>query len=131
MDHADRYLNTKSSRYLLRSNQVDRAISTLGLFTKDGDDVERYLSDMQCMWFEAECGEAYFRLGKRGLALKKLTSIDKHFSDIIEDQYDFHTYSLRKMTLRAYIKMLRFEDNVYVHKFYVRGAKDLVKVWKL
>ena len=28
----------------------------------------------------------------------------KHFVDIIEDQFDFHTYCMRKMTLRAYVE---------------------------
>jgi peptide alpha-N-acetyltransferase len=35
---------------------------------------------------------------------------------MIEDQFDFHTYCLRKMTLRAYIELLRCEDTIYKHK---------------
>ena len=42
-----------------------------------------------------------------GKALKKLMAVDKHFADIMEDQFDFHSYCLRKMTLRAYLRMLR------------------------
>lgn len=34
MDLADRYLNNRSSKYLLRTNQIQKAITTLGLFTK-------------------------------------------------------------------------------------------------
>ena len=34
-------------------------------------------------------------------------AVNKHFLDITEDQFDFHTYCIRKMTLRAYIDMLR------------------------
>jgi tetratricopeptide (TPR) repeat protein len=45
MDLADRYLNNRSSKYLLRTNQVEKTISTLGLFTKViiGDSQWRYL----------------------------------------------------------------------------------------
>jgi len=64
-----------------------------------------------------------------GKALKKYLGVEKHFEDILEDQFDFHTYCLRKMTLRAYVKMLRFEDKLKSHKFYVRAAKSIVKTY--
>ena len=44
------------------------------------------------------------RLGQYGLALKKFHQIEKHFIDIYDDQFDFHSYCLRKMTLRAYME---------------------------
>lgn len=34
----------------------------------------------------------------------------QHFIDWIDDQFDFHTYCLRKMTMRAYVGLLRLED---------------------
>jgi NMDA receptor-regulated protein 1 len=40
-------------------------------------------------------------------ALKKFMAVSKHYFDIEEDQFDFHSYCIRKMTLRAYIEMLR------------------------
>ena len=45
-------------------------------------------------------------------------AISKHFGDIQEDQFDFHSYCVRKMTLRAYIRMLRMEDALYSHRFF-------------
>lgn len=54
---------------------------------------------MQCMWFELECGRSFYRQQEYGKALKKFTAIDKHFTDWIDDQFDFHTYCLRKMTV--------------------------------
>lgn len=56
------------------------------------------------MWFQTESGYAYKRLGKLGEALKKAHEIEKHFDEITEDQFDFHTYCMRKMTLRAYVR---------------------------
>jgi len=56
------------------------------------------------MWYQTECGYAYQRLGKYGEALKKSHEIDKHFEEITEDQFDFHTYCMRKMTLCSYVK---------------------------
>ena len=65
---------------------------------------------MQCMWYELEAAHSYLRTGDHGRALKQFTSIENHFLDIVEDQFDFHTYCIRKMTLRAYVRLLRLED---------------------
>lgn len=36
------------------------------------------------------------RLGKPGLAMKKALAVHTHFEDFVEDQFDFHTYCMRK-----------------------------------
>lgn len=51
-------------------------------------------------------------------ALKKLLAVVKHFEDFQEDQFDFHSYCVRKMTLRSYVEMLRMEDNLHHNVFY-------------
>jgi hypothetical protein len=43
---------------------------------------------------------------KRGRALKYFTAVCKHYDDMEEDQFDFHSYCLRKMTLRSYVHLL-------------------------
>jgi len=53
----------------------------------------------------------------------------KHFEDIVEDQFDFHNYCLRKVTLRAYIDVLRFEDEVYGQAYYCRAAAGIVRIY--
>jgi hypothetical protein len=40
---------------------------------------------------------------RRGRALKYFTAVRKHYDDMEEDQFDFHQYCLRKMTLRSYV----------------------------
>ena len=51
-------------------------------------------------------------------ALKNLLALVKHFDDFQEDQFDFHAYCVRKMTLQAYVQMLRMEDCIYQNIFY-------------
>jgi len=128
MDLADRFLNTVSTRYALRADRRQVAESTVALFTKDGDNPNN-LFDMQCMWYEIEFGRSCLRNNAFGKALKKLKAVHTHFIDIIEDQFDFHTYCLRKMTLRAYVTLLRCEDTIYKHKFFVRAALSLIETY--
>ena len=128
MDLADRYLNTKATRYLLRADRVEAAQKVVALFTRDGEN-ESNLFDMQCMWYELEIGRAYQRLGAYGKALKSFSSVEKHFNDIYEDQFDFHAYCVRKMTLRAYVNMIRLEDGLYGHDHFVNAAYAVIETY--
>ena len=46
-----------------------------------------------------------------------------------EDQFDFHTFSLRKAQIRAYVDMIRWEDRLKEHPFFARAAIDAVKIY--
>merc|ERR1719209_874085 len=81
------------------------------------------------MWFQSECALAYQRLGMYGESLKKCSEIDRHFTEIIEDQFDFHTYCMRKMTLKAYVDLLRLENKLRSHKFYEKVAGVAIKTY--
>jgi len=51
------------------------------------------------------------------------------FGDIAEDQFDFHGYCLRKVTLRAYLAMLRLEDTLLSSPAYVEAAAGAIGVY--
>ena len=129
MDTADRYINCKAAKYMLRANKVPDAEVMCGKFTREGVPPMENLNEMQCMWFQAECALAYQRMGKFGECLKKCSEIDRHFSEIIEDQFDFHTYCMRKMTLKAYVDLLRLENKLRSHKFYERIAGVAIRTY--
>lgn len=131
MDLKDRYINTKCAKYQLRNDEHEAAISTMGLFTRKeavggplGD-----LTDMQCVWFLTEDGESYLRQGKLSLALKRFRTVYDVFETWTDDQFDFHSFSLRKGMVRAYIDMIRWEDKLREHPFFTRAALSAIKIY--
>uniref|UniRef100_A0A5B7AM12 Putative N-alpha-acetyltransferase 16, NatA auxiliary subunit n=1 Tax=Davidia involucrata TaxID=16924 RepID=A0A5B7AM12_DAVIN len=128
MDLADRYINSECVKRMLQADQVSLAEKTAVLFTKDGDQ-HNNLHDMQCMWYELASGESYYRQGDLGRALKKFLAVEKHYADITEDQFDFHSYCLRKMTLRAYVEMLKFQDRLHSHAYFRKAAAGAIRCY--
>ncbi|KAL5729406.1 N-alpha-acetyltransferase 16 [Ranunculus cassubicifolius] len=128
MDLADRYINSECVKRMLQADQVGLAEKTAVLFTKDGDQ-HNNLHDMQCMWYELASGESYFRQGDLGRALKKFLSVEKHYADMTEDQFDFHSYCLRKMTLRSYVEMLKFQDRLHSHSYFHKAASGAIRCY--
>ncbi|KAK4754296.1 hypothetical protein SAY87_002400 [Trapa incisa] len=128
MDLADRYINSECVKRMLQADQVALAEKTAVLFTKDGDQ-HNNLHDMQCMWYELASGKSYFRQGDLGRALKKFLAVEKHYADITEDQFDFHSYCLRKMTLRAYVEMLKFQDRLHSHPYFRKAAAGAIRCY--
>lgn len=131
LDTRDRHINTKAAKYQLRNNDNEGALKTMGLFTR-AETVGGPLADlldMQCVWFLTEDGEAYARQAKYGLALKRFTSLFNIFEIWQEDQFDFHSFSLRKGQIRAYVDMIRWEDHLRDHPSYTRAALGAIDVY--
>lgn len=99
---SDRFLNNKTVKYYLRCNNIEKATELIGLFTKKDVDINVDLYTMQVIWFEYECGNAYFRLGNIAMALKKYHSIIDHFNTFIDDQFDFFAYCVRKSNISTF-----------------------------
>lgn len=77
--------------------------------------------------YELASGESYFRQGDLGRALKKFLAVEKHYADISEDQFDFHSYCLRKMTLRTYVDMLKFQDRLHSYLYFHKAAVGAIR----
>ena len=124
LDGQDRFLNTKTGKYLLRAGLVDEASNILGLFTKvcsisltrlsanpsqkDAASPGADLEEMQSLLYLLEAARGHEKNGKLNLALKKYMAVKKIYDDIEDDQYDFHGYNLRKFTLNAYLSCVYF-----------------------
>ncbi|KAI0398499.1 tetratricopeptide [Xylariaceae sp. FL0594] len=131
LDLKDRYINTKTAKYQLRNNENAKALKTMSLFTRNdtpGGPLSDLL-DMQSVWFLTEDGEASVRNGLIGLALKRFHAVYNIFDVWQEDQFDFHSFSLRKGQIRAYVDMIRWEDQLREHPFYTRAALGAIAAY--
>lgn len=129
LDLQDRYLNNKATKYFLRADAIPQALGTISLFTKFEGDPQQYLAEMQCSWFELEAGEAFARTKQWGLALKKFYSVQAHFGDYVEDMFDFHSFCVRKTSLRAHADAVAMQDGVYAHKFFQRACRGALRIF--
>jgi peptide alpha-N-acetyltransferase len=108
LDLADRHINSKAAKYLARADRPAEAFDTVALFARhDGGEPLAQVTDMQHMWLEVETGAAHARRGEVAMALKRFHDVMRHFDDYVRDQFDFHAYSLRRMTLRTYLEVRR------------------------
>jgi peptide alpha-N-acetyltransferase len=143
LDLQDRFINSKCVKYYLRANELEKAIETVSLFTKN-DNAENGLKDvhmMQVSWFIIENAESYARLYTdnvedsvlahkyAGLALKRFYAIVKIFEEYWNDQVDFHTFCMRKGTARAYIDMVKWEDQIFNSPVYCRAVSGAFKLY--
>ncbi|KAI7862607.1 NMDA receptor-regulated protein 1-domain-containing protein [Spinellus fusiger] len=129
LDLQDRFINSKCAKYMMRAGHIEEAEKTISLFTRRDVSTLQDLIDMQCQWFSTEEGLAYADKKEYGKALKRFHTVDKFYSDIFDDQFDFHTYCLRKTTLRAYVDMLHCEDHLRAHPYYLKAAKGAVQIY--
>ena len=133
LDDKDRYINSKAAKYQLRNNESEKALKTMSKFTRNethggtlGD-----LLEMQCVWYLTEDAEVYFRQRKIGLALKRYQAVANIFDTWQDDQFDFHNFSLRKGMIRAYVDLIRWEDNLRAHPYFTRAALGAIRTYVL
>lgn len=129
LDTADRFINSKCAKYMLKAGLIKEAEEMCSKFTREGASAVENLNEMQCMWFQTECALAYKAMNKFGEALKKCHEIERHFVEITDDQFDFHTYCMRKMTLRSYVDLLKLEDVLRMHPFYYKAATTAIQIY--
>jgi hypothetical protein len=125
----DRYINNQTTKYMLQAGMEDEALQRISMFTKHEGNPEGNLYDMQCSWYELELAACYANKEKWGKSLKKYAAVVKHFDDFHEDQFDFHAYCVRKVTLHAYTEVLSFEDTLLSEEYYFRAASGTIGIY--
>ncbi|WVQ74848.1 hypothetical protein IAR50_004455 [Cryptococcus sp. DSM 104548] len=129
LDGQDRFLNGKAAKYWLRAGNIEKAEELLAMFTKKGMTPVQDLTDLQCVWFLQEEGDAYRRSQNRGMALKRYQTVVNVFKEYEDDQYDFHGYCTRRDTFSAYTELLNYEDNLRRNPHYAKAALALIAIY--
>ncbi|CAE6505655.1 unnamed protein product [Rhizoctonia solani] len=130
LDGQDRWLNGKSAKYAMRAGRVEEAQNLLGLFTrKDALSPSADLTEMQSLVYLIQEGDAHKRAGRIPMALKRYNAVAQIFDDIWDDQYDFHSYCIRKYTLNIYTDTIRWEDHIREHGAYRKAAVEAAKIY--
>ena len=128
LDLQDRYVNNKATKYFLRADKIPEAKETIAMFTKHDGDPEQSLNYIQCIWYTQETGESYIRTDNGKMALKKFYAVEEFFDTFVDDQFDFHSFSIRKSTLRAYLDAMDNLDSILAHPSYQAAARGAVQV---
>lgn len=71
LDLQDRYINNKTTKYMLRADRDETALERISLFTRHEGSPSQNLYDMQCVWYELEAAACFARRRRWGQSLKK------------------------------------------------------------
>lgn len=130
LDGQDRFLNSKDAKYKLRVGRFEEAEKVMGLFTKpDAVSPLTDLLEMQALWFILEEGLCYQSHRRLNFALKRFSQAEKIFEDHWDDQLDFHSYCIRKFTMRDYVDLCRWEDRIRGHDAYVESCLGMIQIY--
>ncbi|XP_019519593.1 PREDICTED: N-alpha-acetyltransferase 15, NatA auxiliary subunit [Hipposideros armiger] len=109
LDTADRFINSKCAKYMLKANLIKEAEEMCSKFTR--------VCTASVLTYEYTINTIIPYLFFR------------HFIEITDDQFDFHTYCMRKITLRSYVDLLKLEDVLRQHPFYFKAARIAIEIY--
>ena len=109
----DKFSVSKVAKYMIRYGSVFEAQEMIGNFIQKLNLTERMgdLHEMQAVWYLMEMGDRLFKDGNILYSACFYRKIELIFAEFIDDQLDFHGYSLRRMSFVEYVKFMRFLDS--------------------
>ncbi|OMJ21562.1 N-alpha-acetyltransferase 16, NatA auxiliary subunit [Smittium culicis] len=114
LELSDRFLNSKTVKYMLRNDNLKGAEEKFLMFIrKDATNKIQEISELQANWYLLERARSHLRKSKIGRALACYSDVIKSFEEYYDDQLDFHSYCLRKTTLNSYINMIQWADKIH------------------
>lgn len=132
LDLQDKYLNSKAAKYYFHDNQIEAGEALMHMFYSPsvvpGD---TYLTalESQCLWYEREVGDAYYRMGDYLSALHYYRMFELHHAHNHADLCEFHNYVFRRNTMRAWFNVLRCDSDVTRNRFWLPFAHGLVRTY--
>ncbi|SCU78894.1 LANO_0A04390g1_1 [Lachancea nothofagi CBS 11611] len=101
LDFQDRFINTKTVKYYLRANLIEKAVEVVSIFTKNDGSVNGVmdLHLMEGSWYVAEEAESYYRLY---LESKQKLGVLKASEDPAEEEaQDDHATQIRLLAYQT------------------------------
>lgn len=130
MDTADRFLNAKYAKYLLRDNQHEASEKVMLRWSEDQVTKEYNGHDLQNSWYETECAGTFMRQKEYLSAFRMYFYVECHINTMIDDQYDFHFYTLRKFLINKYLEMLAGEKTLFKNPYFIKATLGMYSVFK-
>ncbi len=119
LDLGDRYLNAGYAKIFVRLGDVKKSVEIMKEFVRDPLTDEN-TDHFQCMWYELECGYAYLNSFQILKAHRLFKCILGHFNTLLEDQFDFYNYCLRRFMINDFASTIEYMDRIldkdYVYK---------------
>ncbi|KAF6213598.1 hypothetical protein GE061_011319 [Apolygus lucorum] len=124
LEPADRWLEMKLVKYLLRADLVEEADKLYTDFLKNETENER----VDHVWYLYEKASAHHRSGEPEKALELCQNIDDIFTNMENSNFEMHALSLENSSLRAYEQFLKINKNLRNDKYYLKAATLAVGV---
>lgn len=128
LDTSDKFINCKTNKYLLKAGNSKQAIENASLFIKEKDTLES-IHDIQCTWFELCLASCHLKNGQYDQCLEMCHYVKNHFDDIVDDQFDFHTYCFRRSSLDSHAKLVNFEKDPDNHSLFYKASIIALKCY--
>jgi tetratricopeptide (TPR) repeat protein len=122
LDLGDRYLNAKLAKAQVRNSDIESSLDTMKEFIRDPL-ADENIEHSQCMWYEIECGYAYLARGEILKAHRLFKAIFQHFNTLIEDQFDFYNYCLRRFMVNDFAKTIEYMDKILDNKYIYKALE--------
>lgn len=129
LDTGDRYLNARYGKIFARLGDVTKSVEIMKEFVRDplaDENVEHF----QCMWYEVECGYAYLKAKNILRSHRLFKSLIGHYNTLIEDQFDFYNYCLRRYMLSDFAKTIEYMDRIQDGKYVYKSLEALEIILK-
>lgn len=109
--------NYEYVEYMLNTNNIEKVEEIFGNNTIKKD------NEMQWLWLQTKSARAHQRLEQLHEALKICHKVDNHYFETI-----INGFSLKRVTLRKYVALLKLEDPFGHYQFYREAAKCGIEV---
>ncbi|XP_063940543.1 N-terminal acetyltransferase A complex auxiliary subunit NAA15-like [Daucus carota subsp. sativus] len=122
MDPKNSFTKKKYIKHML---QIDKDV----MFTKDKDDQQTSLPNMECMWYELALGDCYYRRGDLGKSLKNYLAVLTYYTKLSEERFDFRSYQSGGLTLHTSVETLRCQERLDPGSYFHKAATGIIRCY--